>query len=169
MSPQCNILPGITIWARNILPEPIINSYSYTVRFTVESVVLSLLSLIMQTTHFVLLLIVSCIAVTTFAFDYYVVPEDSQSCPPDNECHNLFYCVSYFEQYFTSNSTIFFLEGEHKLEREDHVLLCGIDSQGLRLIGQGQWVERSEKTVWQSAVTINGTKSRGGNLLWWLG
>ena len=84
-----------------------------------------------------LLLIVSCIAVTTFAFDYYVVPEDSQSCPSDNECHNLFYCVSYFEQYFTSNSTIFFLEGEHKLEREDHVLLCGIDSQGLRLKDNG--------------------------------
>ena len=134
--------------------------YITTIRHTVESVVLSLLSVIMQTTHFVLLLLT--VAVSTFAFDYYVVPEDSQFCPPDKECHNLSYYILYFEDYFTTNSTIFFLEGEHTLEREDHVLVRGIDSLGLRLIGQGQWVEGSEKTVWLSTVIINCTKGRGG-------
>ena len=114
----------------------------------------------MEITHFVLLLL--AVVLSTFASNYYVVPEDSQSCPPDNECHNLSYYISYLEYYFTSDSTIVFLEGEHKLEREDHVLVCGIDSLGLRLIGQGQWVEGSEKTVWQSTVTINCTKGRGG-------
>ena len=112
----------------------------------------------MQTTHFLLLLL--AVAVSTFAFDYYVVSDDSQSCPPGNECHNLSYYISYFEQYFTSNSTIVFLEGEHMLEREDHVLVHDIDSLGL--IGQGQWVEGSEKTMWQSTVIINCTKGRGG-------
>ena len=114
----------------------------------------------MEMTHFVLLLL--SVVLSTFAFDYYVVPGDSQSCPPGNECHNLSYYISHFEDYFTSNSTIVLLEGEHKLEREDHVLVHGIDSLGLRLIGQGQWVEGSEKTVWQSTVIINCTKGRGG-------
>ena len=115
----------------------------------------------MEMTHFVLLLL--AVVLSTFASVYYVVPEDGQSCPQmGNKCHNLSYYISHVKDYFTSNSTIVFLEGEHKLEREDHVLVHGIDSLGLRLIGQGQWVEGSEKTVWQSTVIINCTKGRGG-------
>ena len=76
-------------------------------------------------------------------------------------CHNLSYYISQPDSYFTSNTTIIFLEGEHRFDREDLVHVSNVHN--LTLKGQGQWpVAGAEETVMQSTVIINCTRGRGG-------
>ena len=96
---------------------------------------------------------------------YYVTADDAagheQSCPPRQICHNLSYYVSQPDYYFTSNTTIIFLEGEHSLDKENFIDINNVDN--LTLKGQGQWpVAGAEETVMQSTVIINCTRGRGG-------
>ena len=97
---------------------------------------------------------------------YNVTADDAagheQSCPPHQICHNLSYYISQPDSYFTSDTTIIFLEGEHSFDREDPVLNIS-NVHNLTLKGQGQWpVAGAEETVMQSTVIINCTKGRGG-------
>ena len=89
----------------------------------------------------------------------YVVTPD-QSCPPDHECHNLSHYVAQSTVYFTSNTTLIFLSGEHYLDRQETVVITGVDN--LILEGQGDWVPGPEETVMQSTAIINCTRERGG-------
>ena len=108
-----------------------------------------------------LLLAVSSTAFTTTDV-YYVTADDAeQSCPPHQICHNLSYYISQPDYYFTSDTTIIFLEGEHSFDREDLVQVSNVHN--LTLKGQGQWpVAGAEETVMQSTVIINCTRGRGG-------
>ena len=111
-----------------------------------------------------LLLAVSSTAFTTTDV-YYVTADDAagheQSCPPHQICHNLSYYISQPDYYFTSDTTIIFLEGEHSFDREDLVHVSNVHN--LTLKGQGQWpVAGAEETVMQSTVIINCTRGRGG-------
>ena len=113
------------------------------------------------------LLLLLAIPPTTFtATDvYYVIAHDAagheQSCPPHKICHNLSYYISQPDSYFTSDTTIIFLEGEHSFDREDLVHVSNVHN--LTLKGQGQWpVAGAEETVMQSTVIINCIKGRGG-------
>ena len=95
---------------------------------------------------------------------YYVTAHDAagheQSCPPHQICHNLSYYISQPDSYFTSDTTIIFLEGEHSFDREDLVHVSNVHN--LTLKGQGQWpVAGAEETVMQSTVIINCTRGRG--------
>ena len=84
-----------------------------------------------------------------------------QSCPPHQICHNLSYYISQPDSYFTNDTTIIFLEGEHSFDREDLVHVSNVHN--LTLKGQGQWpVAGAEETVMQSTVIINCTRGRGG-------
>ena len=113
-----------------------------------------------------LLLAVPPTAFTTTESDvYYVTAHDAagheQSCPPHQICHNLSYYISQPDSYFTNETTIIFLEGEHSFDREDLVHVSNVHN--LTLKGQGQWpIEGAEETVMQSAVIINCTRGRGG-------
>ena len=114
-----------------------------------------------------LLLAVPPTAFTTITDVYYVTAHDAagheQSCPPHQQiCHrNLSYYISHSDSYFTSDTTIIFLEGEHSFDRED--LVHVINVHNLTLKGQGQWpVAGAEETVMQSVVIINCTRGRGG-------
>ena len=89
----------------------------------------------------------------------YVVTPD-QSCLPDHECHNLSHYVAQSTVYFTSNTTLIFLSGEHHLDRQETVVIAGVDN--LILKGQGDWVPGPEETVMQSTAIINCTRERGG-------
>ena len=81
--------------------------------------------------------------------------------PPHQICHNLSYYISQPDSYFTSDTTIIFLEGEHSFDREDLVHVSNVHN--LTLKGQGQWpVAGAEETVMQSTVIINCTRGRGG-------
>ena len=113
-----------------------------------------------------LLVLLLLLAVPLTAFTttdvYYVTPDDAeQSCPPHQICHNLSYYISQPDHYFTSDTTIIFLEGEHSYDREDLVHVNNVHN--LTLKGQGQWpVAGAEETVMQSTVIINCTRGRGG-------
>ena len=113
-----------------------------------------------------LLVLLLLLAVPPTAFtttDVYYVTADGhkQSCPPHQICHNLSYYISQPDSYFTNDTTIIFLEGEHSFDREDHVHVSNVHN--LTLKGQGQWpVAGAEETVMQSTVIINCTRGRGG-------
>ena len=107
-----------------------------------------------------LLLAVSSTALTTTDV-YYVTADDAAGqCPPHQICHNLSYYISQPVHYFTSDTTIIFLEGEHSFDRDDLVHVSNVHN--LTLKGQGQWpVAGAEETVMQSTVIINCTRGRG--------
>ena len=113
----------------------------------------------------VLLLLFPLTAFCTTTDVYYVTAHDAasheQSCPPHQICHSLSYYISKPDSYFTSKTTIIFLEGEHSFDREDHVHVSNVHN--LTLKGQGQWpVAGAEETVMQSTVIIHCTRGRGG-------
>ena len=113
-----------------------------------------------------LLVLLLLLAVPLTAFTttdvYYVTADDAAGqCPPHQICHNLSYYISQPVHYFTSDTTIIFLEGEHSFDREDLVHVSNVSN--LNMKGQGQWpVAGAEETVMQSTVTINCTRGRGG-------
>ena len=110
------------------------------------------------------LLLLLAIPLTAFTTTdvYYVTADDAeQSCPQHQICHNLSYYISQPDSFFTSDTTIIFLEGEHSFNREDLVHVSNVTN--LTLKGQGQWpVAGAEETVMQSTVIINCTRGRGG-------
>ena len=108
-----------------------------------------------------LLLAVSSTAFTTTVV-YYVTADDAAAgqCPPHQICHNFSYYISQSYHYFTSDTIIIFLEGEHIFDRE-YINVSNVHN--LTLKGQGQWpVAGPEETVMQSTVIINCTRGRGG-------
>ena len=108
-----------------------------------------------------LLLALSPTAFTTTDVYYVTAAGHEQSCPPHQICHNLSYYISQPDSYFTSDTTIIFMEGEHSFDREDLVPISNVNY--LNLKGQGQWpVAGAEETVMQSTVIINCTRGRGG-------
>ena len=146
----------ILIQARIVLSKVNCSSM-YTDSITCRTMVAALLVLL-------LLLAVPPTAFTTTDV-YYVTAHDAagheQLCPPHQICHNLSYYISQPDSYFTSDTTIIFLEGEHSFDREDLVHVSNVHN--LTLKGQGQWpVAGAEETVMQSTVIINCTRGRGG-------
>ena len=117
----------------------------------------------MAATLVLVLLLLLAVPLTAFPTTdvYYVTADDAeQSCPPHQICHNLSYYISQPEIFFTSDTTIIFLEGEHSFDREDLVRVRYVHN--LTLKGQGQWpVAGAEETVMQSTVIINCTRGRG--------
>ena len=116
----------------------------------------------------VLLVLLLLLAVPLTAFTttdvYYVTADDpashEQSCSQHQICHNFSYYISQPDHYFTSNTTIIFLEGEHSFDREDIVKVSNVHN--LTLKGQGQWpLAGAEETVMQSTAIINCTRGRG--------
>ena len=111
---------------------------------------------------FLLLLTVPVSAFTSTDV-YYVIADDAgheQSCPSHQICHNFSYYISQPGRYFTTNTTIIFLEGNHSYDRESHVNISHVHN--LTLKGQGQWpIKGAEETVMQSTVIINCTRGRG--------
>ena len=113
------------------------------------------------------LLLLLAVPLTAFSTNdvYYVTADDAagheQSCPPHQICHNLSYYISQPDSYFTSDTTIIFLEGEHSFDITDLVQVNNVHN--LTLKGQGHWpVAGAEDTVMQSTVIINCTRGRGG-------
>ena len=122
----------------------------------------------MQQVMVALLVLLLLLAVPLTAFTanvYYVTADDAagheQSCPPHQICHNLSYYISQPDHYFTSDTTIIFLEGQHSFDSEDLVHVSNVHK--LTVTGQGEWpVAGAEETVMQSTVIINCTRGRGG-------
>ena len=111
----------------------------------------------------VLLLFLAVLPILEATDVYYVTADANgheQSCPPHQICHNLSYYISQ-PDFFTSDTTIILLEGEHKLNEKDLVHVSNVHN--LTLKGQGQWpVAGAEETVMQSTVIINCTRGKGG-------
>ena len=115
----------------------------------------------------IVLLLLLAVPLTAFTTTdvYFVTADDAasieQPCPQHQICPNLSYYISQPDRYFTSDTTIIFLEGEHSFDREDLVKVRNVHN--LTLKGQGQWpVAGAEETVMQSTVIINCTRGRGG-------
>ena len=101
------------------------------------------------------LLLLLAVPLTAFTANvYYATADDAgyeQSCPPHQLCHNLSYYISQPDSYFTSDTTIIFLEGQHSFDSTDLVKVNNV--YNLTLKGQGQWpVAGAEETVMQSTV-----------------
>ena len=116
-----------------------------------------------------LLVLLLLLAVPPTAFTttnvYYVTADDGaghdQSCPLHQICRNISYYISQSDSYFTNDTTLIFLEGDHSFDREDLVHVSNVHN--LTLKGQDQWpVAGAEETVMQSTVIINCTRGRGG-------
>ena len=123
---------------------------------------------IMQQIMVALLVLLLLLAAPLTAFTtsvYYVTSDDAagheQSCPPHQICHNLSYYISQPDHYFTSDTAIVFLEGQHSFDRQDLVQVNNV--RKLTVEGQGEWpVAGADETVMQSTVIINCTRGRGG-------
>ena len=111
-----------------------------------------------------ILLIIVIILIPNLVYSqaqYYVLPSVSnQSCPgDDNECHTLFYYLTYYKNYLTSNSTFNFLPGIHYLNEtaaivdleyvsfqgkveEETVIQCSHSSAGLSFMNISSLVIR---------------------------
>ena len=90
----------------------------------------------------------------------YVSPDNGHSCPSESTCHNLSYYISQLQTYFTSNTIIIFMNGEHQLDRQEPVMVVGADN--LTLEGQGEWIAGPEENVMLSTAVINCTSGKGG-------
>ena len=73
------------------------------------------------------LLLLLAVPLTAFSTNdvYYVTADDAagheHSCPPHQICHNLSYYISQPDSYFTSDTTIIFLVGDHSFDIMDVV------------------------------------------------
>ena len=90
----------------------------------------------------------------------YVTPDNGHSCPSESTCHNLSYYISQPHTYFTSNTTIIFMSGEHQLNRQEPVMVVRADN--LTLEGRGDWIEGPEENVMLSTAIIRCTSGNGG-------
>ena len=112
------------------------------------------------------LLLLSSITTTVMATEvrgkvYYVRPDYKNSCPPYQKCHRLSHYISRPSIYFTSDTTIIFLEGQHSFDINGLVHINNVHN--LTLKGQGEWpVAGPKETVMQSTAIIKCTKARGG-------
>ena len=108
-----------------------------------------------------LFLLVGPLTMITANDIYYVTANNSdKSCPPHQECHILSYYVSQPDSYFTSNTIIIFLEGEHSFNTRQ-IYISKVHN--LTLKGQGQWpITAAEETVMQSTVIISCGTEGGG-------
>ena len=112
-------------------------------------------------TPLLLLLLVVPTTVTTINIYYVVTANYKQLCPPDQICHSLSYYISQPNYFFTSDTTIIFLEGEHLFNTDDIVQISNVHDLTMR--GHGQWpVAGPEETVVQSTVLINCNRNKGG-------
>ena len=73
---------------------------------------------------FILLLLVTALPPSTAQNTYYVKPTPDTPCHED-PCHTLSEYVSESEEYFTSNTTMVFLPGEHVLQQNTTVTNVG--------------------------------------------
>ena len=111
-------------------------------------------------------LLLLAVPLTNLAANVYYVTADvpaghEQLCPPHQICHNLSYYISQLDHYFTNDTTIIFLEGEHSFVTNELVHVSNVHN--LTLKGQGEWpVAGAEETVMHSTVIINCTRGRGG-------
>ena len=112
------------------------------------------------------LLLLLTVPLTAFTANvYYVTPDDAagheQLCPPHQICHNLSYYISQPGHYFTNDTTMIFLKGQHNLHNLGLIQVKNVHN--LTLKGQGEWpIAGAEETVMQSTVIINCTRGRGG-------
>ena len=73
----------------------------------------------------------------------FVKPDENTTCPGQT-CYTLKYCAYYSNQCFASNSTVYFLAGEHVLELKNYSQYQPLyqyviirDKANLRLVGEG--------------------------------
>ena len=94
-----------------------------------------------------LLSLTQLLSVISAARVYYVTA-DGESCPTNQICHNLSYYIAKPHSFFTSNTTIIFLEGEHSFNITN-VYVTNV--RNLTLTGQSRWpIAGADETVMQS-------------------
>ncbi len=103
---------------------------------------------------FIIILLLS-IACPSLGEEYYVVAEGGGSCPNGSPvmCRDLSYYVNQSEVYFTSNTTLTFLQGTHVLDQDGPVVITGVTN--LTLQGLGVSEDGMDWTVKRSTVVIN--------------
>ena len=77
-----------------------------------------------------------------------MVAEDGVRCPEGSVCNGLSYYVNHSLTYFTSNTTLTFLEGTHILDQDGPVVISGVSN--LTLQGEGVmelWVSLDNQAV----------------------
>ena len=88
---------------------------------------------------FIITLLLSIVC-PSLSEEYYVVAEGGVSCPNGLMCRDLNYYVNQSEVYFTSNTTLTFLQGTHALDQDSPVVIRGVTNitlQGLGVLEDG--------------------------------
>ena len=88
---------------------------------------------------FIIILLLSIVC-PSLSEEYYVVAEEGVSCPNGLMCRDLNYYVNQSEVYFTSNTTLTFLQGTHVLDQDGPVVIRGVTNltlQGLGVLEDG--------------------------------
>ena len=95
------------------------------------------------------------LACSTQADTHYVVARNGSSCPAHATCHELAYYISKPNQYFLSNTTLYFLKGTHELAINGHLVVEGVEN--LTLQGLGEMVSGFDDHVKYTDVVVNCT------------
>ena len=115
------------------------------------------------TSHVLPLLMLIALLATApgFCEIHFISPSGEKPCHYYHHCHNLSYYLPLPINYFTSNTDLFFIEGDHQLIRHTAVQIKG-DGGSLTLKGLGRWVPGSDELVMESTVIIHCNKTGGG-------
>ena len=95
------------------------------------------------------------LACSTQADVHYVVARNGSSCPAHTMCHELSYYTNQPNQYFISNTILYFLEGTHELAINGHLVVEGVEN--LTLQGVGEMVSGFDDHVKYTDVVMNCT------------
>lgn len=94
--------------------------------------------------------------------DEFYVAVDERDCPGNAaECHNLTHYTSLLNP-FINNSIVYFLEGTHVLEQDNHFEISRVDNLTLR--GLGRMKQGWSEDVWESSSVITCSNHTGGIL-----
>ena len=93
--------------------------------------------------------------------EYYVLSQNKADCPDGSQCNDLNYYASQSEIYFTSDTTLTFLEGTHILNQDGPIIVSGVSNLTLR------GLTPNTSTIEQHAATviINCSRSNSGFLM----
>ena len=101
---------------------------------------------------FLLPLLLSFFNIGCAATEYWVRPESTSSCNTRQPCLTLSECVQNTSHYFTSNSVLHFLSGNHTVSKTTWVIVQ--DVENISLVGSAgratvQWNGRLSFTFWK--------------------
>ena len=98
--------------------------------------------------------LVSILQITKAGTHYVIASRNGAPCPASAQsCQNLSYYTSQPQEYFTSNTILYFLQGTHEFNVNGHLVIENVEN--LTLQGLGEMVSGFDEHVRQTNVVVN--------------